>query len=277
MFHGLKRPILLLGISLCLVIQTKVKAAEEDVDLNAIEAEMSRRGEEQALQSSPSEREQRAEASKPLTFQELPRLSPFSEVSVIQKKFMPKTNRFQLYGGVDFLTNNPFFDTYGFNGRFAFFFSEFIGVELNFWRHSVSPRTITTDLESKHGITTKTMLSSLGYFGGSLIFVPFYGKMTFIDKRIIPYDLYVSVGAGQTETSYLDKSAPSIHIGTGEIFALSKSFAWRWDFSNIMYTARAPDVTADSKSLVDTGKKRSISDLYLGIGLTILFPGARYR
>lgn len=276
MFHGLKQPAIMALTLVMLIGISDFSYADEDLDLDAIEAEMSRRGEQQAEQATPSESEKNIEEVKTVTFQDLPRLSAFSDISVIQKRYMPKTNRFQLYGGLDFLTNNPFFDSYGFNGRFSFFFSEFIGIELGFWRHSVAPKTITSDLESKHNITTRTMLSSLGYMGGSLILVPFYGKMTFMDRMIIPYDLYVSVGAGTTETSYLDKTAPSIHLGTGEIFSLSKSMAWRWDFSSVTYTARTPEVREDG-ALVDSGKKQSISDLYLGIGLTILFPGASYR
>lgn len=246
--------------------------SEEDLDLDAIESEMSRRGEEQAVKSAPTPPVQSRDESKPVTFQDLPKLSNFSDITVIQKRFMPKTNRFQLFGGLDFLTNNPFFDSYGFNGRFAFFFSELLGVEIGFWRHSVSPRTVTADLESKHNVTTKTMLSSLGYIGASVIYVPFYGKMTFLDRTIIPYDFYFSLGGGTTETSYTDKSAPSIHIGTGEIFSVTKSFAWRWDFSSISYSGHVPDVDG-----TNSGKKQTMNDLFLGIGLTVLFPGASYR
>lgn len=277
MFHGMKRLINSIVLMSTVVGSSLFAAAPEaDVDLESIEAEMSKRGEDQANQETPVEGQKRGEEQKSVTFQELPKLSDFSDISIIQKKFLPKSNRFQLYGGLDFLTNNPFFDTYGVNLRLNFFFTETIGLELNYWRHSVAARTVTTDLNSKYNITTKTMLSSLGYTGASLIFVPFYGKMTFMDKRIIPYDLYISAGGGVTETSYLDKAAPSVHLGTGEIFALSKSFAWRWDFSNVQYTAKVPEVSTGG-SLNDTGKKRTISDLYLGIGVLILFPGATYR
>jgi outer membrane beta-barrel protein len=276
MFHGLKQPVLLAMLLGVLTGTGEFIFAADDFDLDAIEAEMNKQGERQAEVAAPVASPVKEETKKPITFQELGKLSAFSDISVIQKKYMPKTKRFQLFGGVDFLTNNPFFDSYGFNGRFSFFLTESIGVELGIWRHSVSPRTITTDLDSKHNITTRTMLSSNGYMGASLLFVPFYGKMTFLDRKIIPYDFYVSVGGGTTETSYLDKSAPSVHLGTGEIFSISKSFAWRWDFSSITYTARAPEVNTDGE-LTDSGKKQSISDLYLGIGLTILFPGASYR
>ncbi len=291
MFQGLKRKskqwkstglkvkgIFFYALSLILILfGDRFALANDDFDLDAIEREMSRRGEEQAESSQPSAQDRSLrEDAKQLTFQDLPKLSAFSDVTVIQKRFMPKTNRFQIYGGVDFLTNNPFFDSYGFNGRFSFFFTESLGVEIGMWSHSVSPRTITADLQSKYRITTKTMLSSLSYLGASLIYIPFYGKMTFLDKVIIPYDFYFSIGGGTTETSYLDKTAPSIHLGTGEIFSITKSFAWRWDLSYVSYTARIPDVKDDG-SLVDSGKKQSLGDLYLGIGLTLLFPGASYR
>lgn len=267
----------LLSLSfICFISLPWAKAAEDDFDLDAIEAEMGRRGEQQAEQSKPEVSDKSVEEVKSLTFQDLPRLSAFSDISVIQKRFMPKTNRFQVYGGLDFLTNNPFFDSYGFNGRFSFFFTETMGLEIGFWRHDVTPKTVTLDLYSKYKITTKTMLSNLGYVGASFLYAPFYGKMTFLDKIIIPYDLYFSVGAGTSETSYIDKTAPSIHLGTGEIFSITKSFAWRWDLSYVTYTARVPDVTTTG-DLVDSGKKQAVSDLYLGIGLTLLFPGASYR
>jgi len=269
------KPILIVCFS-CFLSLPWANAAEDDFDLDAIEAEMGRRGEQQAEQTKPEVSDKNAEEVKSLTFQDLPKLSAFSDISVIQKRFMPKTNRFQVYGGLDFLTNNPFFDSYGFNGRFSFFFTETMGLEIGFWRHDVTPKTVTLDLYSKYKITTKTMLSNLGYVGASFLYAPFYGKMTFLDKIIIPYDLYFSVGAGTSETSYIDKTAPSIHLGTGEIFSITKSFAWRWDLSYVTYTARVPDVTTTG-DLVDSGKKQAVSDLYLGVGLTLLFPGASYR
>lgn len=284
MFHGVKQKIKwrfknYFFVILILLIYIGVARASDDLDLDAIEAEMSRRGEEQAEKATPVPAETSSSDASNMTFQDLTKLSDFSDITVIQKKFMPKTNRFQIYGGMDFLTNNPFFDSYGFNGRFAFYFSELFGIELSYWRHTVASRTITADLESKHRITAKTMLSSLGSMGISIVYVPFYGKMTFLDRMIIPYDFYFSVGGGTTETSYVDKAAPSLFIGTGEIFSLTKSFAWRWDFSSISYSARVPDVDVDSTSgsVTDSGKKQSMNDLYLGIGLTILFPGASYR
>lgn len=288
MFHGLKRPVILAAILVVVSYQGQKAEAQSspsqassnapsaDIDLDSIEAEMSRRGEEQAIQGTPLQADGKEEDKKPVTFQELPKLSAFSDVAVIQRKYMPKSFRFQLYGGVDFLTNNPFFDTYGANLRLNFFFNEFVGVELNYWRHEVSSRRVTTDLQDRFSVTTKAMLSSKGFTGVSLLLVPFYGKMTFLDRRIIPYDLYVSAGVGTTETSFVDKAAPSLHLGTGEIFALSKNFAWRWEFSNVTYTAKVPEIN-NTGTAEDTGKKRTISDLYLGIGLTILFPGAKYR
>lgn len=277
MFQGSKhKGILVLTLSLCLSLANQVKA-NDDLDLEAIEAEMSRRGEEQATQAPPEPAPMPEEVQTPkITFKDLSKLSSFDDITVIQKKFMPKTHRFQLFGGANFLTNNPFFDSYGVNGRLAFYLNEMWGLELSFARYSPSRRTITADLDSKHNITTKTMLSSNGYLGASLVFVPFYGKFTLLDRSIIPYDFYFSLGGGVTETSYTDKSAPSIHIGLGEIFSITKSFAWRWDLSHITYTARVPDSNT-SGTLQDSGKKQALSDLYLGLGLTFLFPGVSYR
>ncbi|MGZ3692254.1 MAG: hypothetical protein ACXVAX_12170, partial [Pseudobdellovibrio sp.] len=40
---------------------------------------------------------------------DLNRLAPFSDVSMIQRKFLPKSERFQVYGALGLSTNSPWF------------------------------------------------------------------------------------------------------------------------------------------------------------------------
>lgn len=272
MFHGWKQQ--LFGLLCILGLQgfSLVTMAEDDLDLDSIEAEMTQRGEKEAQEVAPSEEVREEFKPQKIKLKEINELTAFSDLAVIQKKYMPKTNRMQFYGGIDFLANNPFFDSFGFNGRASFFFTESFGIELNYWKHSPSRRSVATELESKHNITTKTLLSSLSFKGASLVLVPFYGKVSLLDRRIIPFDFYFSLGGGLTETSYLDKEAKSLHVGLGQIFSINKSVAWRWDLSHVSYKARTPNIDGS-----DSGVEQEMKDLYLGIGMTVLFPGVKYR
>ncbi len=67
-----------------------------------------------------------------------------------------------------------------------------------------------------------------------------------------------------------EENEPTIHLGTSQVFAWSKSMAFRWDLMWNMYNATTRD---------DTGKTESLTqnDLFLGIGMSFYFPEASYR
>ena len=58
-------------------------------------------------------------------------------------------------------------------------------------------------------------------------------------------------------------------LGVGQLFALNKAMAVRWDFTWHMYST---DVTVDG-----VGTTRNQNDLFLGVGASFFFPEATYR
>lgn len=199
------------------------------------------------------------------SFSGLGTLAPFTEISIIQKRFLPKTGRFQLFGGGTVLTNNPFFNTMGFVAKAGYFLTESWGLELNYFGLSTSERQTTQELRNIQGVKTENLVYPQSYVGLDLMFVPIYGKMAWFNERIVPFDLYFSAGYGTTNTQ-AGENAGTLHIATGQIFAISKAYAFRWDFSWNFFNATGIDRSTNS-----------FNNLFLTVGMSWFFPEASYR
>jgi outer membrane beta-barrel protein len=90
--------------------------------------------------------------------------------------------------------------------------------------------------------------------------------MAAIGNMITPFDLYFAAGLGLTSTN-ARFSEPTVHLGTGQIFAINKSLAFRWDFSWNFYSARNT-VTSDLSNQ---------NNLFMSMGASFFFPEAKYR
>lgn len=199
------------------------------------------------------------------TFSGLGKLAPFSDISIIQKRFLPKTGRFQLFGGGTVLTNNPFFNTFGGVAKASYFLTEAWGLELNYFGLATAERQTTQELRDIQGVKTENLVYPQSYVGADLMFLPIYGKMAWFNKKIIPFDLYFSAGYGATSTQ-AGESAGTVHLATGQIFAISKAFAFRWDFSWNFFNATGID-----------GSTNAFNNLFLTVGMSWFFPEASYR
>lgn len=205
------------------------------------------------------------ESGKDTEFSTLGTLAPFTEVSVIQKRYLPKTGRFQLFGGLNMVTNNPFFDTYGLAGRFAYNFTETWGLEASYFSLNTTETKATKELKDFNNVKTENLIYPKSYMGLDVLWFPMYGKFTWFNKKIIPFDMYFSGGYGTTSTQS-NENPGTFHIGTGQIFAMSKSLAIRWDFSWHNFSAKALE-----------DEVNNFNFLFLSVGASFFFPEASYR
>lgn len=239
-------------------------SAGDAEEVNIIEVEIDR----EATPPPPTVEERPAttpvEPPKPIDFSGLGQLSPFKEVSVIQKRYLPKTGRFELFGGLTLITNDPFFNSIGGVVKAGYFFTESLGLELNYFGLSTSPAKSTKELETIHGVTTASFVQTKGAMAVDLMWVPIYGKISWFNEKIVPFDLYLSAGYGSTKTDV--ENAGTLHLATGQMFALSKGTAFRWDFSWNFFNATGVD-----------GKLGSYNNLFLSMGASWFFPEAKYR
>lgn len=232
---------------------------------------------------SEAAREQAPQA--PITkLENLNQLKPFEDVAVIQKRYLPKTQRWE--GNINAASNinDSFFSAYGVGGGLTYNFNEKFGVELLAKWFSTSNSKAANQLLEK-GVVTNGMVVTELFYGVDLRWTPIYGKYSYFDKKIIPFDHYFSVGVGQTKLATGSSSNNStvrvenlndpitFRIGTGEVFALTKWMAFRWDVS---WHFMQPDVrTTNNGSVSDSSDLQN--NLFINFGLSFYFPEASYR
>lgn len=234
-------------------------------ELNIIEVEL------ESSKPAPAAPEAAAEAeaapardSRPIDFSGLGHLAEFSEVSVIQKRFLPKTGRFQLFAGGTLITNDPFFNTLGGVLKGGYFFTESLGIEASYFALSTTEAKATKELKDVQNVNTDNLLLTKSAMTLDVMWVPIYGKMAWFNDRIIPFDLYFSLGGGSTATDH--ESAGTVHLAAGQVFALTKGSAFRWDFSWNFFNATGID-----------RQSSAYNNLFLTVGWSWFFPEAKYR
>ncbi len=259
----------LLQLSLCFLVFTQFPtvvafAQEDDSAIDEMEELLDKESEKEEETVAPVEQEK-----IPLNeLSALKSLQAFSDIAVIQRKFLPKTKRMEAFGGLGTTVNNAFFLNFGVMARMAFHFSESIGIEGVLMYLTNSQRQVTDDLSKSHGIDTNSLVSHEKFYGVDLVWTPIYGKMSLFDDSIVPFDLYMGAGFGITQTNQV-KGEPTIHLATGQKFAISKSMAFRWDFSWNFYSATYLDKTVE--------KTGNFDNLFLTMGFSFFFPEADYR
>ncbi len=275
--------VLLLSFSSAAFSQEEADSSESSVD----EIEGLFREEEVAEpapvpQESKAVKEEKKEEVVIEEVSDLKRLETFNDIAVIQRRFLPKTGRFEFYiaGGTNL--NDAFFVGNGINMRLGYNFKEKWGVEFNYSYIQNDNRDVTNEL-LKRGINTEGMVSTDSFYGVDLKWTPIYGKYAYFNEKIIPFDLYFSAGLGLTDpkigssaagaSQITVDSAPTVKLGTGQIFAITKWMAFRWDLSWHFFNATSTVTTGASS----TSSEELHNNLFLNVGLSFFFPEAKYR
>lgn len=211
--------------------------------------------------------------SKIKSLTDLNKLAPFSDISVIQKKFLPKTGRLQLYTAGGLMTNSPWFINLGVKINLAYHFSESFGIEASGMVFTSTESEAAKEIHSNNNLQPNKFVNTKYNMILDMLWIPIYGKVTNLENAIIPFDMYFALGGGLSGANAQESTSPTFHIGTGQIFALSKSTAFRWDYSWNLYQA-TPE--ADSVS-TSAPSKSNYNDLIFTAGVSFFFPEASYR
>jgi outer membrane beta-barrel protein len=198
----------------------------------------------------------------------LGKLAPFNDIAVITKRFLPKTHRFELFPNFGLIMNDAFFTDVVLGARLGFYFNENWGIEASGMTISTSQKGVTNELQAQqpngYGVQTQSLSTPTSYFGADVKWSPIYGKVAFLNTSIVPFDFYFSAGGGATTAG---TSAPTAHLGAGQLFAITKWLAGRWDISWYGYSATSST----------TGSSSFYTNLHATIGVSFFFPGAEYR
>jgi len=197
------------------------------------------------------------------TLSDLSHLQPFSEVSVLQRRYMPKSGRVQFFSGVSDMINDPWNTTTGINLRAAYGLTETWGIEVSDSFLGSSPSQSATSLFSQNNLNAQQFGTATGYLGAYIMWTPIYGKLSFSTKKIVPFDMYFSVGGGSTSLTGpgVPASASGVSMAMGQIFAITRSVGFRWDLTWNTYS-------------IPTG---GMNNILLTLGANWYFPEASYR
>lgn len=196
---------------------------------------------------------------------DLSQLSPFRDIAVLQRRFLPKTGRVELFLAPSMVMNDAFFLNFGGNVRLGYYFRERYGIEFLGYGLMNTERTVTKDL-GKLGVRTQALVTTKNYMGVSFKWSPIYGKSAFLNRLIVPFDFYFSLGGGISGTNIGDNQG-TVHIGTGQIFAITQGMAFRWDFSWNFFQADFGDGEGGTQA----------DNVFLSLGVSFFFPGVGYR
>lgn len=215
----------------------------------------------------------------------LNQLKTFEDVAVIQKRYLPKTQRLEANFNAAANINDSFFSAYGLGGGLTYNFNEKWSVEGILKWFSVSNSKASNQLLER-GVVTNGMVATEMYYGIDLRWTPIYGKFSYFDKKIIPFDHYFSVGIGQTQLKAGSSTTNTnirveslddpitLRISTGEVFALTKWMAFRWDVS---WHFMQPEVRTTNGIANSSVTDDLQNNLFLSFGLSFFFPEAKYR
>ncbi len=181
----------------------------------------------------------------PETPSDLGRLIPYEDIAVIQRRYLPKTGRFEITPSAGIVLNNAFYLLSSFGLSVGYNFSEHWGIEASGGYVHNSLKRVTKDLSNKL-ISVDNILFPVYFYDINVKFSPVYGKLGFFKSKILPFDMYLSLGVGQSfldlilnvkeNTTVRNQKIGSINpvnfkLGAGMMFALRKNMAFKWDVS----------------------------------------------
>lgn len=166
-----------------------------------------------------------------------------TDFSVVQNRTYAKAGRLALSASWGTLVNDPYSDATNISGSLNYYFSERLGIELNY---------TATDANDNKAVEAFQNLPGAGgirpdhgklksYYGAAFNWVPFYAKMSVQNLKIIYFDMAISPGVGvttyeqQVDTGNFTKTAPTVSLDVTQSFFLSKHFAFRVDYKNRWY------------------------------------------
>ena len=200
---------------------------------------------------------------------DLMRLSRFSDVAVIQRRFMPKTGRVSASLFSVFNMSNEFFLHPGVGGHLNYNFLEKHGVELSGYYVWTFKRGVTSDLATLGANVSESQPIAQSFFGLTYKWMPFYGKIAFYDQKILAFDSFFSLGGGMSGiVRGKDKKIvwePTVVAGIGQVFAITRDLGLRWDLR----------MNATIETQFNTFSV--LNDLLFSIGLSYYYPSAGLR
>ena len=193
------------------------------------------------------------------------------DFTVVQNRAYSKAGRFfaTLQGGIPI--NDPYSTGTLSGASLGYYFSERYGLELNYLSANFSNNNATDDFIVQHkSVPDHNTLKSQAQL--QFDYVPLYAKMSFLDKKIIYFDMGLGVFVGQNTfgqavtTGDQTGTTTAYGISVFQNFFLGEHFALKVDYRNSWGNE---DVLHYNGTQIGQGRgARSVNDSSLLIGIT---------
>jgi outer membrane beta-barrel protein len=258
----LMRVLLLVGLILSYSNASQAQDAGDDSEIKSVESVLEKNMPKAKVQ--PDQSLMKLPPASKVNYDILRTNQPRQDQVIIQKTYQPKTQRWNVMAGASLVTNDVFYRTMGGQVRASYYFNETWGAEFTALYLFSSKSDITKEVANSPNLkAVDTLVTPRSYFGGDVYFNAIYGKIALNDRKIIPFEFYQEIGAGQMMTTG-SQSSTAFHAGLGQIFAWTRDQAFRVDLS--LYFFNAKNINGD---------KQYTNSLILTVGYGLFFPGAR--
>lgn len=163
-------------------------------------------------------------------------------VSVLQNRYFTKSFRPEIGIAAGSLLNEAYTDTVLYGARGSLFFSEWLGIEVQALRTTITDsddRRALNEiryrrLETDEVVSPDPEVNRLhSVTDVNAIFAPFYGKLNLLDRLIVYSDLYFTGGYSQVDSD--QGSINALSWGVGQRFYWRQNLSFRVDVRDRVY------------------------------------------
>lgn len=160
-----------------------------------------------------------------------------SNLGIVQKNFLTKTGRIELFGGLSMVPTEVFYRTFGGQLNAGYHFNEAWAINGLGYFFSSTPRGEIDDLRKTNEVKVDNLIYLKSYYALSAYWNPIYGKMTYFNQNITPFEIFFTAGAGRVRTQAASENF-GIHLGMGNTFYLSRNSGVRLDLNWVFYQTK---------------------------------------
>lgn len=160
-----------------------------------------------------------------------------TDFSVVQNRTYTKAGRGYLSVSYGVLVNDPYSTARLTNFAAGYYFSERWGFELAHQTGQVVDNDGTSEFKSQYSVSPNYNRFK-SYTSANMIWVPFYAKMSFMDRSIVYFDIQFSVGVGSRKYEIIhDSTSKNATNQTPDGNTVGNAFGYNFDFTQQLFFA----------------------------------------
>jgi len=197
-----------------------------------------------------------------------------TDFSVVQNRLYTKAGRAYLNLDWGNIVNDAYSQGHITNFEAGYYFSERWGASLNYESFDLRNNDSTDAFITQYAATPDYNRTK-NYTGASLIWVPFYAKMSFMDSKILYFDMQFAAGVGNRtytiarDTGDIDKTTLGYHFDFSQHLFFSNHWALRLDLKNEWASEERQHFKTNSS--LGALSNNTLNDTSLLLGVTFFF------